>query len=426
LTRLWGGRFSRDPAGSTIAFTSSVSFDRRLVHQDCAVLAAHARALARAGILTDDEATRAADALKQIAEDISSGSFAILESDEDVHTAVERALDERAPDVTPKIRAGLSRNDRVATAFRLWIRDAVTDLTAALGGLIETLHSAAARHPDAMLPGYTHLQRAQPVRLADHLQAHAAAFSRDADRLADAAARADASPLGAGALAGTTLGVDREASAHDLGFAGVIGNTLDAVSARDFAAEFLAAGAILGVHLSRLAEEVILWTTAEFRFAELDDAFATGSSLMPQKRNPDVAELTRGKAGRLIGNLTGLLATLKGLPLAYNRDLQEDKEPVFDTADSLAGMLAAMDGLIGTLRFRTDRMAEAATDWTLRATEIAEELVRRGVAFREAHEVVGRLVARDAHPSSASTDELAALHSDLPDALRAVLGDASP
>jgi argininosuccinate lyase len=424
VTRLWGGRFSRAPAEETIAFTSSISFDRRLVHHDCAVLAAHARALARAGILTDDEAGRVSDALKHVAEEIASGSFPVSDADEDIHSAVERALLERLGDVAPKVRAGLSRNDRVAAAFRLWLRDAIAGLTAALGGLIETLRSAASLHSDALLPGYTHLQRAQPVRLADHLEAHVAAFARDADRLAAAAARADASPLGAGALAGTSLPLDREAAARDLGFASVIPNTIDAVAARDFAAEFLAAGAILGVHLSRLAEEIVLWTSAEFSFAELDDAFATGSSLMPQKKNPDVAELVRAKAGRLIGNLTGLLATLKGLPLAYNRDLQEDKEPVFDTVDALAGMLVALDGLVGTLRFRTDRMAEAAGDWTLRATAIAESLVSRGVPFRDAHEVVGRLVAAGAHPSSLSEAELNELHPGLAQAVRAILPEA--
>ena len=418
MTRLWGGRFSKDPAAEAIAFTSSIGFDIRLIHLDCAVLAAHGRALARAGVIEEKEAIAAAEALKDVAEDIASGEFPVSSSDEDIHSAVERALLERLPDVAPKIRAGLSRNDRVAAAFRLWVIDAAGDITARLGGLIETLRSAAARHPESVLPGYTHLQRAQPVRLADHLDAHADALARDADRFADAADRADNSPLGAGALAGTTLPIDRDATAQDLGFQGVILNTLDAVSARDFAAEFLAAGAICGVHLSRLAEEVILWTTTEFGFAELDDAFATGSSLMPHKKNPDIAELVRGKSGRLIGNLTGLLATMKGLPLAYNRDLQEDKEPVFDTTDTLTGMLGALDGLMGTIRFRTDRMAEAATDWTLRATAFAEELVRRGVPFRDAHEIIGKLVAGGSDPVSLSKKELAALHPDLPAIVR--------
>jgi len=420
VTRLWGGRFSRGPADETLAFTSSISFDRRLVHHDCAVLAAHARGLARAGILSDEEAAIAADALKHVADDVSSGDFQLLETDEDIHSAVERALLERIPETAPRLRAGLSRNDRVSACVRLWLKDAIADLTARVGGLMETLGSASARHSDAIMPGYTHLQRAQPVRLADHLGAHSAALFRDAERLADCADRVDASPLGAGALAGTTLPIDRASIAGDLGFASVMPNTIDAVSARDFVAEFLAAAAILGVHLSRLAEEVVLWTTAEFGFAELDDAFATGSSLMPQKKNPDVAELARGKAGRLIGDLTGLLATLKGLPLAYNRDLQEDKEPLFDAADTLTGMLSALDGLVGTMRFRTDRMADAAADWTLRATAIAEELVRRGVAFRDAHEIVGRLVsaAGEAGPASLGDDALAELHPSLPDAVR--------
>ncbi len=422
MTRLWGGRFSKDPAAEMIAFTSSIGFDIRLIHLDCAVLAAHGRALARAGVIEEKEAIAAAEALKDVAEDIASGEFPVSPSDEDVHSAVERALLERLPDVAPKIRAGLSRNDRISAAFRLWVIDAAGDITARLGGLIETLRSVAARHPDAVLPGYTHLQRAQPVRLADHLDAHADALARDADRMADAADRADASPLGAGALAGTTLPIDRDAVAQDLGFEGVIWNTLDAVSARDFAAEFLAAAAICGVHLSRVAEEVVLWTTAEFGFAELDDAFATGSSLMPHKKNPDVAELVRGKSGRLIGNLAGLLATLKGLPLAYNRDLQEDKEPVFDSADTLGNMISALDGLIGTLRLNTDRMAEAAGDWTLRATALAEELVRRGVPFRDAHEAVGKLVSDGSSPQTAKRAELSALHRELPEAVRAIFG----
>jgi argininosuccinate lyase len=424
VTRLWGGRFSRGPSDGTLSFTSSVAFDRRLVHQDCAILAAHARALARAGVLADEEATLAADALKQVAEDVATGAFAVGETDEDIHSAVERALLERIPETAPRLRAGLSRNDRVAAALRLWLKDAIADLTARIGGLIETLRSAASRHQGALMPGYTHLQRAQPVSLADHLEAHTAAFARDAERFADCAARTDASPLGAGALAGTSLPIDREAVARDLGFASVIPNTLDAVSARDFAVEFLSAAAICGVHLSRLADEVVLWTTAEFGFAELDDAYATGSSLMPQKKNPDVAELARGKSGRLVGDLTGLLATLKGLPLAYNRDLQEDKEPVFDAADTLAVTVAAMDGLLGTLRFRTDRMAEAAEDWTLRATAIAEELVKRGVAFREAHEAVGKLVAAAGAPGpgSLTNEDLAALNPHMPDAVRAALG----
>ena len=425
MTRLWGGRFSKDPAAEAIAFTTSIGFDVRLVHLDCAVLAAHTRALARAKIVAEDEAVAVADALKDIAEDIASGAFMVIPTDEDIHSVVERALLERLPDVAGKVRAGLSRNDRIAAAFRLWVIDAAADIATRLGGLIETLRSAAANNPDAVLPGYTHLQRAQPVRLADHLDAHADALSRDAERMADAGDRADASPLGAAALAGTTLPIDRDATAQDLGFSGVIWNTLDAVAARDFAAEFLAAGAICGVHLSRLAEEIVLWTTSEFGFAELDDSFATGSSLMPHKKNSDVAELIRGKTGRLIGNLTGLLATLKGLPLAYNRDLQEDKEPVFDTADALAGMVSTLDGLIGTMRFNTDRMAEAAEDWTLRATTLAEELVRRGVPFRDAHEAVGKLVADGMAPDVTANDAFAAVHPELPAAVRAVFGDAT-
>jgi argininosuccinate lyase len=426
VTRLWGGRFVRGPAEDAAAFTSSVAFDVRLVREDCAILAAHARALARAGLLSDEEAAEASRALAAVAEDVASGAFPVAPSDEDVHTTVERALLERIPSLAPRLRAGLSRNDRVAACLRLWLRGVARELAGRARALAGELRAVAHRHADALLPGYTHLQRAQPVRLADHLEAHAAALDRDAERLEAAAERADASPLGAGALAGTTLGIDRAAIAKDLGFARVIENTLDAVSARDFALEFLAAAATAGVHLSRLAEEVVLWSSAEFGFLEVDDAYATGSSLMPQKRNPDVAELARARAGRLVGDLVTLLVALKGLPLAYNRDLQEDKEPVFDAADTLAGALAALRGMVATARFRTDRMAAAAADWTLRATALAEELVRRGVPFREAHELVGRLVARagPAHPATLGERALAALDERLPAAVRAVLGDA--
>ncbi|HEX9774876.1 MAG TPA: argininosuccinate lyase [Actinomycetota bacterium] len=394
MTTLWGGRFERGPAPEMLAFTESLSFDVALVGDDCRVLAAHARALARAGILSEEAAREVERTLDSVAADIAAGRFAFQPTDEDVHTAVERALLARLPDVAPHVRAGLSRNDRVATALRLWLAREGGSVVAALADLVEVLVARAREHRDDLLPGYTHLQRAQPVTLGHHLAAHAFALTRDSARLLDALDRANASPLGAGALAGSTLGLD--VPPEDLGLREAMPNSLDAVSARDFVAEFLAAGAILGTHLSRLGEELTLWTSAEFGFAAFDDAYATGSSLMPQKKNPDVAELVRGKAGRLIGDLTGLLATLKGLPLSYNRDLQEDKEPLFDAVRTLRMMLPALAGALRTLRFDTGRMAAAAGDGSLLATDLAERLVRGGMPFREAHAAVGELAKRAA------------------------------
>jgi argininosuccinate lyase len=358
------------------------------------VLAAHARALARAGFLSADDAAAVVTALEGIAKDMASGAFGFDEHDEDIHTAVERALLELLPDVGPRVRAGLSRNDRVAAALRLWLLRHGRSVVLAVADLTEALMQRAREYPDAILPGYTHLQRAQPVRLAHHLLAHAFAFERDIRRALDALGRTDVSPLGAGALAGSTLGLDASVTAQEAGFGLVSPNSIDAVSDRDFVAEFCAATAILGVHCSRLGEEIVLWTSAEFGYAELSDAFATGSSLMPQKKNPDVAELARGKSGRLIGNLTGLLATLKGLPLAYNRDLQEDKEPLFDSVATVLTMVPALAGAVRTLRFDADAMARAAGDGMLLATDVAEYLVSKGVSFREAHGIVGTIVQR--------------------------------
>ena len=407
MTKLWGGRFGDEPAPELMAFTESLSFDRLLANEDCTVLAVHARALARAGLITDADADAIVTALEGIAKDIAAGTFAFDASDEDIHTAVERALLERAPDAGPKVRAGLSRNDRVATALRLWLIRHGRSVALSLCDLIDALMGRAREHPDALMPGYTHLQRAQPVRFAHHLLAHAFAFERDVRRMLDALGRTDVSPLGSGALAGSTFELDPHRSARDLGFGFLAPNSIDAVSDRDFIAEFCAALAIAGVHASRLGEEIVLWTTAEFGFAELSDAFATGSSLMPQKKNPDVAELARGKAGRLIGNLTGLLATLKGLPLAYNRDLQEDKEPLFDGVATMLTMIPALSGAVRTIRFDTDEMARAAGDDMLLATDLAEHLVATGVPFKEAHEQVGKLVT-EAISRSASLRDVAA------------------
>ena len=423
MTKLWGGRFDAEPAPELLAFTRSTQFDVRLVRQDCRVLTAHAHALAGAGVV---DASKASDILDAIASDIERGAFAVDPADEDVHTTVERALLDRAADLGERIRAGLSRNDRVATAFRLWIADAAGALVRETAALRTALDRRAAEHDGTLMPGYTHLQRAQPVTLAYHLRAHGAALARAERRLSGAGAAAMKScPLGAGALAGSTLGLDRDAIAHELGFAAAAENTIDAVADRDFAATFLFACAMLGVTCSRLAEEIVLWTTTEFGFATLDDAWSTGSSLMPQKRNPDVAELARGKAGRLVGHMTGFLATLKGLPLAYNRDLQEDKEPAFDAYDTLRAMLPAMAGLMSTLRFDPARLTDAAGDRTLLATDLAEYLVTKGVPFREAHEAVGKLMRDARDPSHVTVEEVRASHPAFGEDIASVLDAAA-
>jgi argininosuccinate lyase len=374
-------------------FGDSLAFDQRMWREDIAATGAHARALERAGILSADELASIADALAAAAAAFEGGEFAFDAADEDIHSAVERFLTERLGDVGAKIHAGRSRNDLVATDFRLWVKAASRRLAPALHELIGALVDKAEAHRDTLAPGYTHLQRAQPILFAHHLLAHAFSLARDVDRLVAAGRAADVSPLGAAAFAGTSLPLDAVATASDLGFAAVFDNAADAVSDRDFALEFLSAGAILGVHLSRLGEEIVLWTTSEFGFAVLDDAYAQGSSIMPQKKNPDVAELARAKAARLTANLVHLLGAMKGLPLAYDKDLQEDKEAVFDTADTLAAALPALAGLVATMTFDTARMA-AAVGASSAATDLAEWLVGAGVPFREAHHAVGSLVGR--------------------------------
>jgi argininosuccinate lyase len=390
--RLWGGRFESGPAEALARLSVSVQFDWRLAQYDLLASMAHTRILHKAGLLTDTELGRMLGALEELGRDCREGRFRPAASDEDVHTALERGLLERVGALGGKLRAGRSRNDQIATDLRLYLRDHARLVTARLAELEDALLGQAERHLGTPVPGLTHLQHAQPVLLAHQLLAHVQAFSRDVSRLRDWDKRAAVSPLGAGALAGSSLAIDPEAVAAELGFESAAENSMDAVSDRDFAAEFCFAAALLGVHLSRLGEEVVLWSSHEFGWAEIDDAFATGSSIMPQKKNPDVAELARGKAGRLIGGLTGLLTTLKGLPLTYNRDLQEDKEPVFDAVDTLLLVLPAMAGLIGSLRFHTERLAATAGAGYSLATDLAELLVRRGVAFRDAHEVVGHLV----------------------------------
>jgi argininosuccinate lyase len=406
VSKLWGGRFASGPADAMAALSLSTHFDWQLATYDIAGSRAHARALHRAGLLTDDELTRMIDALDALEADVVSGDFTPVIADEDVHTALERGLMDRAgAELGGKLRAGRSRNDQIATLFRMWLRDAARRVAAGTLDVVDALVDQAERHPDAVMPGRTHLQHAQPVLLAHHLLAHVQSLLRDISRLQDWDARTAVSPYGSGALAGSSLGLDPAAVAVELGFPESVDNSIDGTASRDFAAEIAFALAMLGVNLSRIAEEVIIWTTAEFGYAVLDDAWATGSSIMPQKKNPDVAELTRGKSGRLIGNLTGLLATLKAQSLAYNRDLQEDKEPVFDSVAQLELLLPAIAGMIGTLTFDTARMAALAPAGFTLATDIAEWLVKQGVPFRVAHEAAGECV-RLAEARGVGLDEL--------------------
>ena len=391
-TRLWGGRFEAGPAEALARLSVSVQFDWRLAPYDLLASRAHARVLHQAGLLTGDELSRMLTALDDLSEACRSGAFRPTAADEDVHTALERGLLERLGTLGGKLRAGRSRNDQVATDLRLYLRDHARLVACRIAELQAALLDQAQRHLGTPAPGLTHLQHAQPVLFAHQFLAHAQALARDVSRLRDWDARAAVCPLGAGALAGSTLGLDGAAVAAELGFTASAANSMDAVSDRDFAAEFCFSAALLGVHLSRLGEEIVLWSSQEFGWAKIDDAYATGSSIMPQKKNPDVAELARGKAGRLIGGLTGLLVMLKGLPLTYNRDLQEDKEPVFDAVDTLLLVLPAMAGLVSTLRIHSERLAASATEGYSLATDLAELLVRRGVPFREAHEIVGHLV----------------------------------
>ena len=391
-TRLWGGRFADGPSDAMAALSLSTHFDWRLAPFDIQQTRAHARVLHSAGLLTDDEIAAVVAALDVLAADVAAGRVVPDPSDEDVHTAIERTLIERLGELGGKLRAGRSRNDQVSTDFRLYLRDRARVIALAVTDLQQALLDQAAAHVDTYSPGFTHLQHAQPVSFGHELAKHVHALGRDIERLADWDRRAARSPLGAGALAGSSLGLDPQAVAAELGFDEALANSIDATSDRDWVAEFLFVAAMIGVHLSRIGEEVILMASREFGWARLDDSWSTGSSIMPQKKNPDVAELARGKSGRLIGNLTGLLATAKGLPFGYNRDLQEDKEPVFDSVEQLLLVLPAMTGMIATLRFDTERMAASAPEGFALATDIAEWLVRQGVAFREAHEIAGACV----------------------------------
>jgi argininosuccinate lyase len=423
---LWGGRFADGPSDALAALSKSTHFDWVLAPYDVKASKAHTLVLFRAGLLTEDQRAGLLAGLDALGEDVADGSFGPLPSDEDVHGALERGLIDRAgEDLGGRLRAGRSRNDQVATLFRMWLRDAMRVIGDGVLDVVAALAMQAASHPTEIMPGKTHLQSAQPILLAHHLLAHAHPLLRDVDRIVDFDDRAAVSPYGSGALAGSSLGLDPDAIAADLGFTAAADNSIDATASRDFAAEAAFVLAMIAVDLSRLAEDIILWSTTEFGYVKLHDSWSTGSSIMPQKKNPDIAELARGKSGRLIGNLAGLLATLKAQPLAYNRDLQEDKEPVFDSVAQLQLLLPAMAGLVGTLTFDAVRMAELAPRGYTLATDIAEWMVRQGIPFRVAHEAAGAAVkaaeVRGVGLEELSDDELAGIHPGLTAEVRTVL-----
>ncbi len=423
---LWGGRFSGGPSEAMFALSVSTHFDWVLAPYDVLASQAHAKVLHAADLLSDEDLETMLAGLEQLGKDVADGTFAPAPTDEDVHGAMERGLIERVgPEVGGRLRAGRSRNDQVATLFRMWLRDAVRDTTLDVVDLIGALADQAEAHPDAIMPGKTHSQAAQPVLLAHQLLAHAQPLVRDLDRLRDLDKRLAVSPYGSGALAGSSLQLNPEAIAEELGFDSAADNSIDATSSRDFASEAAFVFAQLAVDMSRLAEELVYWATPEFDYITLDDAWSTGSSIMPQKKNPDIAELTRGKTGRLIGNLSGLLATLKAQPLAYNRDLQEDKEPVVDSVAQLRLLLPAMTGMVSTLTFNEERMRELAPAGYTLATDLAEWMVREGVPFREAHEASGECVrlaeTRGVGLDELTDEELAGVDERLTPAVREVL-----
>ena len=400
------GRFESKLSEIAQRYSESISYDHRLYRYDIAGSIAHASALVGAGVLTADEFERIARGLREIEKEIANGKFHWDESLEDVHMNIESALTKRIGPAGAKLHTARSRNDQIALDLRLYVRDEIDRIISGLRAVQNALLLLAQRNSDVLMPGYTHLQRAQPIYFSHYLLAHMEAFERDRDRLGDARVRADVMPLGSGAIGGSTVVLDREAIAKSLGFRRLSQNSLDAVGDRDFVCDFLFCLALIGVHLSRLSEDLILWSTTEFGFIEFSAAFATGSSLMPQKKNPDMAELTRGRCGRLIGNLVGLLTTLKGLPSSYNRDLQEDKPPLFDSVDTVRGALELYAAMLPEVTINRERMETAAGDPQLLATDVAEYLVKNGLPFREAHAVVGRLVASGRPFDSFSIEEL--------------------
>ena len=442
MSKTWGGRFSQGTDAAAERFTASLAFDRRLWPQDVAGSIAWTRALARARVLTDAERDAIVKGLEAVRGELEAGTFPFRPELEDIHTNIERRLVELIGDVGGKLHTGRSRNDQIALDERMYLKEAVARAREGLRAVQAALVARAGETSAAPMPGYTHLQRAQPIVLAHHLLAYVFMLERDRERLAGCATRADRLPLGAAALAGTAFPIDREALARELGFGGVTSNSLDAVSDRDYVLEYLAAAAITGMHFSRLAADLTLWATAEFGFVEFSDAFATGSSIMPQKKNPDVAELVRGKSGRLYGNLVAVLTTMKGLPLAYNSDMQEDKQPFFDSVDTLEAVLGVLPPLLASLTFRTERMRAAAGEHYATATDLADYLVRKGLPFRQAHEIVGKIVrlalergvALEALPLDAlrgfspliEADVLEALTVDASLRARAVTGGTAP
>jgi argininosuccinate lyase len=388
------GRFRSSLAKVAARYSESLSFDRRLYRHDIAGSIAHAAALAESGIISTNEKEKIVTGLREIEHEIESGKFRWDESLEDVHMNIESALTKKIGEAGAKLHTARSRNDQIALDLRLYVKNEIGKSTSQLKKLQAALLHLAAKHANVVMPGYTHLQRAQPVLFAHYLLSHVESFARDAGRLNDCLHRTDVLSLGSGALAGSTIALDRDSIARDLRFAAVSQNSLDAVSDRDFVAEFLFCLAMIGMHLSRLGEDLILWSTSEFGFVEFSDEFSTGSSLMPQKKNPDMAELARGKTGRLYGNLMSLLTTLKGLPSSYNRDLQEDKEALFDSVDTVTSALEVFSAMLPGLKINRDKMREAAQDPHLLATDLAEYLVKKGVVFRQAHEIVGRVISQ--------------------------------
>lgn len=390
--KLWGGRFEKTTDALVEDFHSSISFDQRMYKQDIQGSIAHARMLGEIGVLTSSEANQIIEGLTEILKDIQAGKIEFEVGAEDIHMNIEKLLTERIGTVGKKVHTGRSRNDQVALDLRLFLRGEIDQTKDLLTQLIKTTLNLAEEHLETWMPGYTHLQKAQPITFAHHMMAYAQMFIRDLDRLKDTRKRLNRSPLGSGALAGTTFPLNREAVAEELGFDGVTLNSLDGVSDRDFALEFLGAASILMMHLSRLCEELVLWSSGEFQFVTMDDGYSTGSSIMPQKKNPDVAELVRGKTGRVYGDLMGLLTVMKGLPLAYNKDMQEDKEQVFDAVDTVQKSLLVVEPMLRTMKVNRDVMANGAKGGFTNATDLADYLAKKSVPFREAHEIVGRIV----------------------------------